>query len=229
VILVLNLKTNLYRDGIIKYEKMIHDKEVIVLPQYPYLLLFRNGKYQLGSQDVSKFKEGSYTGEVCAEALKHIGCRYALIGHAERKEYFNEDVKDFRLKIQNTLDNDLIPIYSVSETLEEYNTDNELKNIELQLEAIPDYVNYIMVSYEPSWLMGEKDAQIDYEHVNKVLMKIKEWLMERNINHSILYGGGINTSNIDDLKELKIIDGILMCTSALDEETFNYIYNKVKE
>ena len=60
MILVLNLKTNLYKDGIIKYEKMIHDKEVIVLPQYPYLLLFRNGTYQLGSQDVSKFKEGSY-------------------------------------------------------------------------------------------------------------------------------------------------------------------------
>lgn len=229
MILVLNLKTNLYKEGILKYEHMIHDKEVIILPQYPYLLLFRNGKYQLGSQDVSKFKEGSYTGEVCAEALRHIGCKYAMIGHPERKEHFNEDVKDFRMKIQNTLDNDMIPIYNVSETLEEYNTDNELKNIELQLEAIPDYVNYIMVSYEPSWLMGEKDAQIDYEHVNKVLMKIKEWLMERNINHSILYGGGINTSNIDELKELKIIDGILMCTSALDEETFNYIYNKVKE
>ena len=65
------------------------------------------------------------------------------------------------MKIQNTLDNDMIPIYNVSETLEEYNTDKELKNIEMQLEAIPDYVNYIMVSYEPSWLMGEKNAQIE--------------------------------------------------------------------
>lgn len=229
MILVLNLKTNLYRDGIIKYEKMIHDKEVIVLPQYPYLLLFRNGTYQLGSQDVSKFKEGNYTGEVCAEALKHLGCKYALIGHAERKQYFNEDVKDFRLKIQNTLDNDMIPIYSVSETIEEYNTDKELKNIEMQLEAIPDYVNYIMVSYEPAWVIGHMDAEIDYDHINNVMIKIKEWLMERNINHSILYGGGINPNNIDDLKALKVIDGVLICTSALDEDTFNYIYDKVKE
>ena len=229
MILVLNLKTNLYRDGIIKYENMIHDKEVIVLPQYPYLLLFRNGKYQLGSQDVSKFKEGNYTGEVCAEALKHLGCKYTLIGHPERKEHFKEDVKDFRMKIQNTLDNDMIPIYTVSETEEEYNTDKELKNIELQLEAIPDYVNYIMVAYEPSWVMGVKDIELDFDHIEKVLIKIKEWLMERNINHSILYGGGINTTNIDDLKALKVIDGILICTSALEEDTFNYIYNKVKE
>ena len=133
------------------------------------------------------------------------------------------------MKIQNTLDNDMIPIYSVSETEEEYNTDKDLKNIELQLEAIPDYVNYIMVSYEPAWLIGHMDAQIDYDHINEVMIKIKEWLMERNINHSILYGGGVNPSNIDDLKALKIIDGILICTSALEEDTFNYIYDKVKE
>ena len=205
MILVLNLKTNLYKDGILKYEKMIHDKELIVLPQYPYLLLFRNGTYQLGSQDVSKFKEGSYTGEVCAEALRHIGCKYTLVGHPERKEHFNEDVKDFRMKIQNTIDNDMIPIYIVSETEEEYNTDKDLKNIEMQLEAIPDYVTYIMIAYEPAWLM------------------------ERNISHSILYGGGVSPATIDDLKALKIMDGVLICTSAMDEDTFNHIYNKVKE
>ena len=73
------------------------------------------------------------------------------------------------------------------------------------------------------------DAEIDYDHINNVMIKIKEWLMERNINHSILYGGGINPNNIDDLKALKVIDGVLICTSALDEDTFNYIYDKVKE
>ena len=60
-------------------------------------------------------------------------------------------------------------------------------------------------------------------------MKIKEWLMERNISHSILYGGGVSPATIDDLKALKIMDGILICTSAMDEDTFNHIYNKVKE
>lgn len=72
MILVLNLKMNLSKDNIVSYEKLIHDKEVIVLPQYPYMLFFTRGKYSLGSQDVSKYSKGSYTGEVCAKGLKNL-------------------------------------------------------------------------------------------------------------------------------------------------------------
>jgi len=227
VILVLNLKENLNKNSIIKYEEMIKDKKVIVLPSFPYLVFFRNGEYALGSQDVSKYKEGSYTGEVSAKAIKTIGASYALIGHFERKEYFNETIQDFRMKIQNAVDEELIPIYCVNQSEEDYKNDTELKEIENQLEAIPPYVKYVMISYEPSYMIGAKDAKIDVEHTEKVIMKIKEWLMERYINHSILYGGGVKPSNIDIVKELNGIDGLIISSSALEENEFNEIYSKI--
>lgn len=227
MILVLNLKENLNKNSIIKYEEMIKDKKVIVLPSFPYLVFFRNGEYALGSQDVSKYKEGSYTGEVSAKAIKTIGASYALIGHFERKEYFNETIQDFRMKIQNAVDEELIPIYCVNQSEEDYKNDTELKEIENQLEAIPPYVKYVMISYEPSYMIGAKDAKIDVEHTEKVIMKIKEWLMERYINHSILYGGGVKPSNIDIVKELNGIDGLIISSSALEENEFNEIYSKI--
>lgn len=229
MILVLNLKMNFSKDSIIKYEEAIHDKEVIVLPQYPYLLFFRRGKYSLGCQDVSKYSKGNYTGEVCAKGLKGLGVKYALIGHSERKEYFNETVNDFRMKIQNANDNGIIPIYCVNQTLEEYNNDPELKNIENQLEGIPDYVKYVIIAFEPTWMIGNLDEPLDIEHINNVLVRIKSYLMERNINHSIIYGGGINEFNIEELKTLNCNDGFIISSSALDLEKLDKIYNNLEK
>lgn len=227
MILVLNLKMNLTKDSIIEYENSIRDKKVIVLPQYPYLLFFRKGEYSLGSQDVSKFAKGSYTGEVCAKGLKNLGVKYCLIGHSERKELFHENNNDFKQKIQNTLDNDMTPIYCVNETEEDYYNDHELKNIEEQLEAIPMFTKYIIIAFEPTFLIGKSPINIDIEHINKVLTFIKSYLMERNINHSIIYGGGINSDNIGIVNNLDCNDGFIISTSALDINELNSIYDSL--
>lgn len=228
MILVLNLKMNLSKSNIIEYEKMIHDKKVIVLPQYPYLLFFNRGGYYLGSQDVSKFSKGSYTGEVCAKGLRGLGVKYVLIGHSERKEYFHETINDFKCKIENTIDNNMIPIYCINQTEEEYHDDVELHQIELQLEAISNRCKYVIVAYEPSYLIGnaKSDEKIDVEHINKVVCKIKDYLIERNINHSIIYGGGVTEKTIDLLSDLPL-DGYIISSSALDKEKFENIYKKV--
>lgn len=230
MILVLNLKMNLSKNNIIDYEKLIHDKNVIVLPQYPYLLFFnRDGEYSLGAQDVSKYSKGSYTGEVCAKGLKSLGVKYCLVGHSERKEYFNEDINDFRMKIQNTVDNDMTPIYCISQSEEDYLNDKELKNIENQLEAIPDYLKYIIIAFEPTWLIGKEDLNIDYDHINKVMIRIKEWLIERHLTHSIIYGGGVSSNNIDELKKLNCVDGFIISSSALDTNEIEKIYNSIND
>lgn len=227
MILVLNLKMNLTKDTIISYENNIKNKKVIVLPQYPYLLFFRNGEYSLGSQDVSKYSKGSYTGEVCAKGLKALGVKYCLIGHSERREHFNETNADCKMKIQNTLDNEMIPIYCVTESEEDYYNNQELKTIEEQLEAIPEFTKYLIVAFEPSWLIGKSAINIDIEHINKVLTHIKSYLMERNINHSIIYGGGINKDNIEILHGLDCNDGFIISSSALDLEELDSIYNNL--
>ncbi len=228
MILVLNLKMNFTKETILKYEKCIHDKDVIVMPQYPYLLLFRKGVYSLGSQDVSKFAKGSYTGEVCAKGLKGLGVKYCLVGHSERKEYFNETVNDSRLKIQNLNDVGIVPIYCVTQNFEEYKNDLDLKSIEMQLEGIPDYTRYIIIAFEPTWLIGQ-NSKIDYKHVEKVLIRIKDYLIEKNINHSIIYGGGINSENIEDLKKIQCNDGFILSSSAIDLSEFVKIYDHVNK
>lgn len=228
MILVLNLKMNLTKNSIIEYENFIKDKNVIVLPQYPYLLLFKKGDYSLGSQDVSKYAKGSYTGEVCAKGLKGLGVKYVLIGHSERKEYFNETINDFRLKIQNTIDNEMIPIYCINQSHDEFKNDKELKTIEEQLEAIPNYVKYIIIAFEPSWLIGSNEENLNIDHINNILIRIKDYLIERNINHSIIYGGGITPDNIATLKELKCNDGFIMSSSALEIDKLNTIYKTLE-
>lgn len=225
--LVLNLKMNLSKDSILSYEKFIHDKKVIVLPQYPYLLFFSRGNYDLGSQDVSKYAKGSYTGEVCAKGLKQIGVKYVLVGHSERKEYFGENLNDFHMKMDNCLENDLIPIYCVSEMKEQMETDTEMKQIEYELDAIPNYLRYIVIAYEPTWLIGTTDERINIEHTNKVITKIKDYLMAHNINHTIIYGGGVTKDNIDELKQINGNEGFIISTSALNIEDLECIYNKI--
>lgn len=227
MILVLNLKMNFSKKSILGYEYSIRNKEVIVLPQYPYLLYFQNGRYSLGSQDVSKYIKGSYTGEVCAKGLKDLGVKYCLIGHSERKKYFNENIQDFKMKMENVNNEGLYPIYCINQTFDEYMNDLELKEIENQLEGIPNYTKYIIVAYEPTWLIGNEEAKLDFEHINKVLIKIKSYLMERNINHSIIYGGGINKDNISLLKTLSCNEGFIISSSIMDIDSLNYIYNEI--
>lgn len=228
MLLVLNLKMNMSKATIWQYEKIIRDKEVIVLPQYPYIPFFTSGKYSLGSQDVSRYSKGSYTGEVCAKGLKDLGVKYVLVGHSERKLYFKEQSADFKQKIENSIASELIPIYCINQNEEEYINDTELTEIENQLEIIPNGTKYIVIAYEPTWMIGNSNMQLNLSHINKVQKKIKEYLMERNINHSIIYGGGITRDNITELKTLECNDGFVISSSALEIEQLNYIYNEIK-
>ena len=222
--LALNLKMHLTKDDIQDFENYIYNKNLIVLPQYPFLPFFQRGEYKLGAQDVSKYKDGAYTGEVSAKCLKSFNCKYVLVGHSERKANFDETLQDCRDKIQNIVDNDMIPIYCIDQNLSDFENDTELKNIELQLEAIPDFVNYIIIVFEPSYTIGKTDIVPDTLNIELVMTKIKSWLMERNINHSILYGGGVSKSNIDAINSISLCDGVIICTKAFEKTELDYIY-----
>lgn len=210
-------------DKIKEYENIIHNHNVIVLPQFPYLSYFNQGLYSLGSQDVSKFKRGSYTGEVCAKALKDIGCKYVLVGHSERKKYFNESLSDIKDKISNVIDNEMIPIICINQTKK----DESFSDIDYQTQFIPNNIKNVIVAYEPDWLIGSNET-IDIDYLKKAILKIKECLMEKFINHSIIYGGNVNSKNIEKLTELNELDGVIMSTSALDVSELNFILDKYK-
>ena len=224
--LILNLKMHLNKDEIEDFENYIYNKNIIVLPEYPYLPFFQRGKYKLGSQDVSKFKDGAFTGEVNAKCLKSLNVKYSLIGHSERKQNFNETLKDLTDKIQNVIDEDIIPIYCVDRDLFDKRQDPEYKNIEKQLEAIPSNTKYIIIVFEPSYIIGNTEMIPDIDEISKTITKIKEYLIERNINHTILYGGGVSKSNVEEILNIKGIEGTIICSSIFNKDEFDYIYNK---
>ena len=227
MILVLNMKMNMSLSSMIAYEEYIRQKDVIILPQYPYLALFNGGKYHLGSQDVSKFLKGSYTGEVCAKSLKQLGVEYVLVGHHERREYFNEGLEDFKAKIRNVIDNDMIPIYCVDQV--DITNNTTLKNsIIEQLKIIPDDTKEIFIAYEPSWLIGKEEGKIDIELMENIFSIIDEYLSSRSIEHKLLYGGGVNEANIQSLLDMKRNSGFIISSSALDLEKFTHIYERLK-
>jgi len=227
--LAINMKMHLTKNEIEEFENYIYNKKVIVLPEYPYIPFFQRGDYLLGSQDVSRFKDGAYTGEISAKCLKSFNCKYVMVGHSERKYNFNEDLYILRDKLKNVLDEDMIPIYCVDRNQDDIKNDHEFKNIETQLEAIPDFVKYIIIVFEPSYIIGNTDMTPDIDEISKSITKIKEWLIERNINHSILYGGGVSKKNVDDLLAIKGVDGTIICSSAFEKSEFDYIYNKCVE
>lgn len=220
MIVVLNLKMHMSLSSVIEYEKIIRNYDVIVLPQYPYLPFFHKGIYSLGAQDVSKYKKGNYTGEVCAKAIKEIGAKYCLVGHSERKKYFNETLIDINQKMENLIENNLIPIMCVTQA----NEDEGFEILLEQLKAIPSLVEKIIVAYEPEWLIGTDD-KLNLENIEKVTSKIKEYLDSKKINYSIIYGGNVNRDNIQDIISLSSIDGIIMSTSARNKEDLEYILN----
>lgn len=224
--LILNLKMHLNKNEIEDFENYIYNKNIIVLPEYPYLPFFQRGKYKLGSQDVSKFKDGAFTGEVNAKCLKSLNVKYSLIGHSERKQNFNETLKDLTDKIQNVIDEDIIPIYCVDRDLFDKRQDPEYKNIEKQLEAIPSNTKYIIIVFEPSYIIGNTEMIPDIDEISKTITKIKEYLIERNINHTILYGGGVSKSNVEEILNIKGIEGTIICSSIFNKDEFEYIYNK---
>ena len=227
--LILNLKMHLSKGEIEDFENYIYNKNIIVLPEYPYLPFFQRGKYKLGSQDVSKFKDGAYTGEVNAKCLKSLNVKYSLIGHSERKQNFNENLKDLSDKIQNVIEEDIIPIYCVDRDLFDKKNDPEYKNIEKQLEAIPSNTKYIIIVFEPSYIIGKTEMVPDLDEISATISKIKDYLMERNINHTILYGGGVSKSNVDEILNIKGIEGTIICSSIFDKSEFDYIYTKCVE
>ena len=110
-----------------------------------------------GSQDCSQFKNGAFTGEISAEMVKKVGCEYVLLGHSERRNYFNEDNKVLLAKLNRAIEQKLKIIFCVGESITDYKQKNSIDVIIKQLHDVFDKkVNFknIILAYEPIWAIG---------------------------------------------------------------------------
>ena len=208
--------------------------EVIFSPPFPFLKLVADatvgvdGVYT-AAQNISDKEVGAFTGEVSAEMVKSVGADYVLIGHSERRAYFNETDSIMAEKIAVALKNKLNPIFCCGESLEERKSGKYLEVIERQVSVALCHLNqaelsHVVIAYEPVWAIGtgETASPEQAQEVHAFIRKtIQEHYDESAANSlSILYGGSCKPSNATELFAQKDIDGGLIGGASLSADDF---------
>ncbi len=210
------------------YQKLSTNSNNCVVISSPtiYLNLLKTNNKNLffGAQDVSTFNQGAYTGEISAEMLQDTNVNFCLLGHSERRQYFNESNQSIRLKATNLINKNIIPVICVGETLEDKEKKNTKSVLSRQLEeGLPKIFNYenTLIAYEPIWAIGTgfTPSLEDIEEVHNFIKKTDEKLN----NIKVLYGGSVKSTNSRDINELKSVDGCLIGGASLKVEEFNAI------
>ena len=191
----------------IDFKKQRENDCLVICPPFPYINNFKTIKCHLGAQDCSIYTEGAYTGEVSAKILKDIGCDFCIVGHSERRLFYNENNLNISKKVHQCVDEEIIPILCIGETLEQKNKKQTKEILINQIsECLPKKIyQNIIIAYEPVWAIGTG--------LTPTLNEIKEIheFIKKNIKHvnkfRILYGGSVKSSNF---REIISINGVLL-------------------
>jgi triosephosphate isomerase len=189
----------------------------------------------VGAQNLSLFPSGPYTGEVSGEMLKGLAT-HCIVGHSERRQNFGETNTIVNQKIFNTLEQSLVPIVCVGETLEEKEQGLTEKIVEDQLKGslkniTKEQMSHILISYEPLWAISKGDGKgktATPDDAEEMHIFIRDTLAtmyptEERENFSILYGGSVNKDNVKSLMQKPNINGYLVGGASLDPEHFSKI------
>lgn len=209
--------------------------EVVVCPPFPYLALvaahLQHSNVVLGAQNVSATTHGAFTGEVSASMLRDIGCRYVLVGHSERRALFGETDEAVAQKFVAAIDQGLIPVLCVGETLDERRAGITNSVVTTQITAVIKHAGIEkltrgVIAYEPVWAIGTgetaspEQAQAVHRHIRS---KIGVYDEQAAISLQILYGGSVKADNAEAIFSQPDIDGGLIGGASLDAASFTSI------
>ena len=214
------------------------DNEVILCVPYTDIFYAVNSaqgtNIKIGAENMHWEEKGAYTGEVSAQMLKSVGVEYVIIGHSERRAYFNETDETVNKKLKSALANGLKPIVCVGETLEQREKGIEKDVVTAQTEKAfkdisdEDAVKTI-IAYEPIWAIGTgktatpEDANTTIKYIREKLIEMYGEDIARKI--AIQYGGSVKSSNAKELFGMSDINGALIGGASLKVEEFANIVN----
>ena len=218
-----------------------HQKAIFAVP-YPYLLMTRSEvdttkNYYVAAQNCFNKKSGAYTGEVSAGMLHSIGVMYCVIGHSERREYFNETNAVVAEKLNLCLENFITPIFCCGEplTIREAGTQNDFVAIQLKesLFHLPaEKIKDIIIAYEPIWAIGTgktaTTAQAQEMHAYLRSVLAAQYGVDIAGQISILYGGSVKANNAKELFSCPDVDGGLVGGASLVAADFIEIIKALK-
>ena len=219
---------------------LVKDTKNEVILCVPYTDLFyalltaQNTNIKIGAQNMHFEDKGAYTGEVSGEMLKSINVEYVIIGHSERRQYFNETDETVNKKIKSAFKYGLKPIVCVGETLEQRGEgiaeEVITKQTELALAGLSDeQVKNTIIAYEPIWAIGtgktatKEDANNSIRAIRNKIAKIYGQIIADSV--IIQYGGSVKSSNAKELFEMSDIDGALVGGASLKADEFSKIVN----
>jgi triosephosphate isomerase len=218
-----------------KRQKFVKTGEIVLAPSFIALSVVQKAlagtKIKLGAQDVFWEEKGAFTGEISPLMLKEIGVLYVIIGHSERRQYLKETDEMIAKKVRAALENRLIPVLCIGETLKERKqrlTERVIKNqLNRDLAEVKSQLlrtNNLVIAYEPIWAIGTGRAASPKEIV-KIHQLIRNWFLdnyEKEIAQKvkIIYGGSVNKDNIRLFASQPMIEGFLVGGASLDLNEF---------
>ena len=210
---------------------------------FPYLIAIHNkfiGKNNcyVSAQNCYTKKSGAYTGETSVEMLTSIGVTHVIIGHSERREFFNESNAMLAEKINCCLSNNLKPIFCCGEPLQIREAESQNSFVETQLKEslfhlTAEQITNFIIAYEPIWAIGtgktasNEQAQQMHKHIRTVLANNYGLDVANTI--SILYGGSVKATNAGDIFAQPDVDGGLVGGASLVAADFAVIINSLKK
>ncbi|WP_339254212.1 triose-phosphate isomerase [Sporosarcina sp. FSL W8-0480] len=207
--------------------------EMVICPPSPYLSeLVSESKgttLSIGAQTMHDVEEGAFTGEVSPSMLEDMNVEYVILGHSERRQYFNETDESVNKKVHAAFAHQLTPIVCVGESLEEREEGKTVERVSSQVEKAftgisADQAKEAVIAYEPIWAIGTGKTATA-EDANEVCKEIREEisrLYDENTAAAIRiqYGGSVKPENIAELLSMDHIDGALVGGASLVADSF---------
>ncbi|MEN2281672.1 triose-phosphate isomerase [Algoriphagus sp. SE2] len=219
---------NMYKDENVK------DVLAILNPPFPHIfpvkkLIGDTSGISLGAQNCSDKESGAFTGEVSAKILASFGVEYVIIGHSERREYFNEGNELLAVKVKEALSQGLKPIFCCGESLDIRTAGTHEPNVKFQLTQSlfglsPEDFSKIVIAYEPIWAIGTgKTATAEQaQEMHAALRRhiASKYGKDIAAETSILYGGSCNPKNAKEIFSKPDVDGGLIGGASLKSRDF---------
>ena len=216
----------------------VTERDIVICPPFvdlPAAVSAAAGtRIEIGGQDMHWAKEGAYTGEISAAMLLGAGCKWVIIGHSERRQYFGETDETANKKVLAALEAGLNPILCIGEMLEEREAGKTEQVLLAQLKGglagmTLEQVSKVTIAYEPVWAIGTGKtatppmAQDAHRYIRSMVARQHGFGPARGMR--ILYGGSVKPDNIKGLMEQPDIDGALVGGASLDPAGFASIVN----
>jgi len=210
--------------------------DIMIAPPYTAIAAVstavKDSNIAVGAQNIYWEKEGAYTGEIAPEMLRDAGCRYAIIGHSERRQFFGESDESVNKKIGAAVKAGLIPVMCLGESESQREADQTFSVLDKQIKNglkgfFANELNLLVIAYEPIWAIGTgKTATSDQaQEVHQYLRSLLAEIFDPSFAQStrILYGGSVKPENISELMARTDIDGGLVGGASLNADTFSKI------